>query len=188
MDSKARALKLVFKRSHTSYQPVTEGNNEHKDRTATDVTSVAQSKPHPQPVTMGTNEHKNQAMADATAVAQANPHPQPVPVENSEHKDPTAANATPVAKPKPHNQPPIARNEPKSTPTTVKDENGDEDVIIVSATPVSRAHSTSTPAQAQVSMSPVLNGDQAKRERKKAILKMRLEQLKIKQELLEMED
>jgi hypothetical protein len=37
-------------------------------------------------------------------------------------------------------------------------------------------------------MVPVPHGDQAKRERKKEILKNRLEQLKIKQELLEMED
>jgi len=86
-------------------------------------------------------------------------------------------------------QPPLLKQkitEPR--PIIIKDESEDEDLVIVDATPVSRVQSISAPAPAQVSAASVQHDDQAKRERKKAILKKRLEQLKIEQELLEMED
>ena len=79
--------------------------------------------------------------------------------------------------------------------TVIKGEDDDEDLVIVSAGPASRVQPTETHAQAQVSVAPAQQGDQAKRERKKALLNKRLEQLKIEreqlkieQELLEMED
>jgi len=72
------------------------------------------------------------------------------------------------------------------SPTVIKDEDEDEDLVIVSAGPVSRVSPTGTQAQDQVSVAPAQREDQAKRERKNAILKKRLEQLKIEQELLEM--
>jgi len=72
------------------------------------------------------------------------------------------------------------------SPTVIKDEDEDEDLVIVSAGPVSRVSPTGTLAQAHLSVAPAQREDQAKRERKNAILKKRLEQLKIEQELLEM--
>ncbi|GAB7326912.1 hypothetical protein MBLNU13_g10878t1 [Cladosporium sp. NU13] len=219
----AQVVKLVLERPHTSPQPATEGKDEHKNPTAANAITFAQAKPHPQSVTEGNNEQKDSAVADAAPVAQSTPHPQPstegtnehkistlpeatsmaqsksspqpTTGRNNEHREPNAADATSIAHSKPHLQPPTARNEPKPNPITIKDESDDEGLLTVSATPVSRAHSTSTPAQAQISVAPVQHEDQAKRERRKAILKMRLEQLnidreqlKIEQELLEMED
>ena len=74
------------------------------------------------------------------------------------------------------------------SPIVIKYEDEDEDLVIMSVGPISHVQPTGTQAQAQVSVAPPQQEDQAKRERKKAILRKRLEQLKIEQELLEMED
>ena len=88
----------------------------------------------------------------------------------------------------PQPNPPSSDNQKpvKSEVIVVKDE--DEDVLIVSASPVSRMQSASSQWQNGGTVVPVQHADKAKRERKKEILKKRLEQLKIEQELLEMED
>jgi hypothetical protein len=98
--------------------------------------------------------------------------------KDTEHQTHIPASNTPVPQ---SNAPPSINQTPvKPDPIVIKAEHKDEDddLIIVSATPAPRAHSTSVPTQA---------GDQAQRERKKAILNKRLEQLKIEREQLKIE-
>lgn len=69
-----------------------------------------------------------------------------------------------------------------------EDEDADDNLVIMSVNPISRVQPTRTQAQTQAPLATSQHEEQTQRERKKAILKMRLEQLKIEQELLEMED
>lgn len=70
-----------------------------------------------------------------------------------------------------------------AAPIVIKDE--DDDLQILDFRPAPRSQAAATPA----ATAPVTNGgEQADRERKKALLKLRLEQLKIEQELMEMRD
>lgn len=83
----------------------------------------------------------------------------------------------------------------KPSPVVIKEEDADDDLVIMGVNPISRVHPTRTQAQTQAPMASAQHGEQTQRQRKKAILKMRLEQLKIdreqlkiEQELLEMKD
>lgn len=106
--------------------------------------------------------------------------------EESKHKVQIPTSNTPI----PQSNAPASVDHRATQPNSIviKDDDDDDDLVIVSAALVSRVQSTGTPAQAQVPVVPGQHEDQAKRERKKAILERRLEQLKIEQELLEMEE
>jgi hypothetical protein len=106
--------------------------------------------------------------------------------EESKYKDQISTSNTSV--PQSNAPPSIEQRATKPSPIVIKDEDDDEDLIVLSAGPVSRVHSSRAQAPAQVYVAPVQHEDQAKRERRRAILKKRLEQLKTEQELLEMED
>jgi hypothetical protein len=106
--------------------------------------------------------------------------------EESKYKNQISTSNTSV--PQSNAPPSIEQRAIKPSPIVIKDEDEDDDLVILSAGPVSRVHSSRAQAPAQASVAPIQHEDQAKRERKKAILKKRLEQLKIEQELLEMED
>jgi hypothetical protein len=133
---------------------------------------------------------KNEMNADGTVLSSGVKGERQLPQIKSEveskHENQISASGTPA--PKPNAPSSINHKASKQTPIIVEDESENDDLVIVSATSVSRVQPTSTPAPAQVSVTRTQNEDQAKRERKKAILKKRLEQLKIEQELLEMED
>lgn len=171
----AQAVKLVLKRPHASPKFATEGGNdhEHKDSTAAEVTPAAQAEPQTQLGTEGNNcqGHNDPTAAHTAAVAQVSPHTQSTTEGNNnhEHSDPTAADATPATQTTPHPQPPVARKDIKHEPIVIKDEDEDDETHSNNTSPTSREH-------------------QARRERQKQILNNRLKQLKIEQQLLEMED
>jgi len=194
----ARTVKLVLKRPPTSLQSATEENSdhEHKDPTVTESTPAAQVKPHPQSVTEGNKEqeHKDPTVADATPSAQVKPHPQSAIEGNNDnghehgHEDPTGADTTPAGQAKPHHQPPVTRNDLKHDPIVIKDEDEDEETRSTDASPAPREYPGREQSQPDVPTTPSKPDDQARRERKKEILNNRLKQLKIEQQLLEMED
>lgn len=136
------------------------------------------------------------AAVDVTLKAESKserPLPQVKTEEESKHKDQISVSNTPA--PQSNLPPPFELKANKLSPIVIKDEDEGEDLVILSAGPISRARSSNTPAQAQVFAAAAKLEDQAKRERKKAILNKRLEQLKvereqlkIEQELLEMEE
>lgn len=173
-------MKLVLKRPHTSPQLATEGGNdhEHQDSTAAEVTPAAQAEPQTQLGTEGNNcqEHNDPTAAYTAAVAQVRPHTQSATEgnNNDEQSDPTAADAAPATQTTPHPQPPVARKDIKHEPIVIKDEDEDEETHSTNASLASR-----TPSNRE---------DHARRERQKRILNNRLKQLKIEQQLLEMED
>jgi len=183
-------------------QSVTEGNKEqeHKDPTVADATPSAQVKPHPQSAIEGNNDnghehgHEDPTGADTTPAAQAKPHTQSATEETDdheheyEHKDTAAADTTPAGQAKPHHQPPVTRNDLKHDPIVIKDEDEDEETRSTDASPAPREYPGREQSQPDVPTTPSKPDDQARRERKKEILNNRLKQLKIEQQLLEMED
>jgi hypothetical protein len=158
-------VKLVLKCPNTSPQSAIRGGNdhEHKDPTAAEVTPAAQVEPHTQPALEYNNNH--------------------------EHNHPTAADATPAAQTMPRPQPPVACSELKHEPIVIKDEDKDEDgeTQSTNASPVSRECPGKVQSQADILTTPSNREDHARRERQKQILNNRLKQLKIEQQLLEME-
>jgi hypothetical protein len=189
-------VKLVLKCPNTSPQSATRGGNdhEHEDPTAAEVTPTARVEPHTQLGTEGDNYqgYNDRTAAYTTAAAQVKPHTQPALEYNNnhEHNHPTAADNTPAAQTMPHPQPPVARSELKHEPIVIKDEDKDEDGETQStdASPVSRECSGKVQSQADIPITPSNREDHARRERQKQILNNRLEQLRIEQQLLEMED
>lgn len=115
------------------------------------------------------------------------PHttPQSTTEGNNQHNDPTTASVTPEAQAKSHPQPPVARIEVKHDPIVIKDED-EKDPINTSPAP--RGSPSEAQSQHDVSTATPQHEDQARRERQKELLNNRLAQLKIQQQLLEMED
>ena len=108
--------------------------------------------------------------------------------EENERKSQVSGSNTPFPRsnlPTPFEQKTI---KPDSIVIKDEDEDAEDDIVFLSTNPISSVQPARTQAQTQAPAAPAQRGEQTQRERKKAILKMRLEQLKIEQELLEMED
>ena len=147
-----------------------------------DVDSDAQ-----QPVPKKT---KTKIDADNLDLTSATEYTRPPPHVRSEDGG-TRINAIPADNTAvPQSNPPPSAHHSTIEPSRVviKDENADDDLVFLSTNPISRVQPTRIQAQTPAPAAPAQHGEKTQRERRKAILKIRLEQLKIEQELLEMED